>query len=90
MAVYLVLDAADGLFTVKIKADALNAVRRVLPAHVAGFGGNGCGDEMNQRITNYIRGKCWDGGGGRNLSLAGAFAVWPQLFHFTGNFGGLF
>lgn len=65
----------------------LNAVRRVLPRN-RGLAGQ-VWNEMNQQITNYIRGKVLEmvvvG-----VATAGLFAVWPQLFATVGGTGGLF
>lgn len=55
LAVYLVLVPLMVFFLVKDKEQMLNAVRRVLPRNrgLAGL----VWLEMNQQITNYIRGK---------------------------------
>lgn len=55
LAVYLVLVPLMVFFLVKDKEQMLNAVRRVLPRNrgLAGL----VWEEMNQQITNYIRGK---------------------------------
>ncbi len=65
----------------------LNAVRRVLPRN-RGLAGQ-VWNEMNQQITNYIRGKVLE------MVVVGVatgwvFAVWPQLFATAGGTGGLF
>ena len=55
LAVYLVLVPLMVFFLVKDKEQMLNAVRRVLPRN-RGLAGQ-VWQEMNQQITNYIRGK---------------------------------
>ena len=55
LAVYLVLVPLMVFFLVKDKEQMLNAVRRVLPRN-RGLAGQ-VWKEMNQQITNYIRGK---------------------------------
>lgn len=55
LAVYLVLVPLMVFFLVKDKDQMLNAVRRVLPRN-RGLAGQ-VWEEMNQQITNYIRGK---------------------------------
>ena len=55
LAVYLVLVPLMVFFLVKDKEQMLNAVRRVLPRN-RGLAGQ-VWEEMNQQITNYIRGK---------------------------------
>lgn len=55
LAVYLVLVPLMVFFLVKDKEQMLNAVRRVLPRN-RGLAGQ-VWNEMNQQITNYIRGK---------------------------------
>ncbi|EAA4074852.1 AI-2E family transporter [Salmonella enterica] len=55
LAVYLVLVPLMVFFLVKDKEQMLNAVRRVLPRN-HGLAGQ-VWNEMNQQITNYIRGK---------------------------------
>ncbi len=55
LAVYLVLVPLMVFFPVKDKEQMLNAVRRVLPRN-RGLAGQ-VWNEMNQQITNYIRGK---------------------------------
>ncbi|MGK9173350.1 AI-2E family transporter [Yokenella regensburgei] len=55
LAVYLVLVPLMVFFLVKDKDQMLNAVRRVLPRN-RGLAGQ-VWKEMNQQITNYIRGK---------------------------------
>lgn len=55
LAVYLVLVPLMVFFLVKDKVQMLNAVRRVLPRN-RGLAGK-VWAEMNQQITNYIRGK---------------------------------
>lgn len=55
LAVYLVLVPLMVFFLVKDKTQMLNAVRRVLPRN-RGLAGQ-VWQEMNQQITNYIRGK---------------------------------
>ena len=55
LAVYLVLVPLMVFFLVKDKGQMLNAVRRVLPRN-RGLAGQ-VWKEMNQQITNYIRGK---------------------------------
>lgn len=54
-AVYLVLVPLMVFFLLKDKEQMLNAVRRVLPRN-RGLAGQ-VWKEMNQQITNYIRGK---------------------------------
>lgn len=87
LAVYLVLVPLMVFFLVKDKEQMLNAVRRVLPRN-RGLAGQ-VWNEMNQQITNYIRGKVLEmvvvG-----VDLAGLFAVWTQLFAAAGGTGGLF
>lgn len=87
LAVYLVLVPLMVFFPVKDKEQMLNAVRRVLPRN-RGLAGQ-VWNEMNQQITNYIRGKVLE------MVVVGvatgwAFAVWPQLFATVGGTGGLF
>ena len=55
LAVYLVLVPLMVFFLLKDKEQMLNAVRRVLPRN-RGLAGQ-VWKEMNQQITNYIRGK---------------------------------
>lgn len=55
IAVYLVLVPLMVFFLLKDKEQMLNAVRRVLPRN-RGLAGQ-VWKEMNQQITNYIRGK---------------------------------
>lgn len=55
LAVYLVLVPLMVFFLVKDKDQMLNAVRRILPRN-RGLAGQ-VWEEMNQQITNYIRGK---------------------------------
>jgi putative permease len=55
LAVYLVLVPLMVFFLVKDKVQMLNAVRRVLPRN-RGLAGK-VWAEMNQQVTNYIRGK---------------------------------
>ena len=55
LAVYLVLVPLMVFFLIKDKGQMLNAVRRVLPRN-RGLAGQ-VWKEMNQQITNYIRGK---------------------------------
>jgi putative permease len=55
LAVYLVLVPLMVFFLVKDKEQMLNAVRRILPRN-RGLAGQ-VWEEMNQQITNYIRGK---------------------------------
>lgn len=84
LAVYLVLVPLMVFFLVKDKEQMLNAVRRVLPRN-RGLAGQ-VWNEMNQQITNYIRGKVLE------MVVVGVatFAVWPQLFATAGGTGGLF
>ncbi|WP_058913274.1 AI-2E family transporter [Entomohabitans teleogrylli] len=55
LAIYLILVPLMVFFLVKDKEQMLNAVRRVLPRN-RGLAGQ-VWSEMNQQITNYIRGK---------------------------------
>ncbi|SUG13867.1 permease PerM [Salmonella enterica subsp. arizonae] len=88
LAVYLVLVPLMVFFLVKDKEQMLNAVRRVLPRN-RGLAGQ-VWNEMNQQITNYIRGKVLEMVVVGRGDLAGFFAVWPQLFATAGGAGGLF
>ncbi|WP_054179446.1 AI-2E family transporter [Trabulsiella odontotermitis] len=58
ISVYLVLVPLMVFFLVKDKEQMLNAVRRVLPRN-RGLAGQ-VWNEMNQQITNYIRGKVFE------------------------------
>jgi putative permease len=58
LSVYLVLVPLMVFFLVKDKEQMLNAVRRVLPRN-RGLAGQ-VWQEMNQQITNYIRGKVFE------------------------------
>ncbi|KFC06600.1 putative permease [Trabulsiella guamensis ATCC 49490] len=58
LSVYLVLVPLMVFFLVKDKEQMLNAVRRVLPRN-RGLAGQ-VWKEMNQQITNYIRGKVFE------------------------------
>ncbi|MFW0767586.1 AI-2E family transporter [Trabulsiella odontotermitis] len=58
LSVYLVLVPLMVFFLVKDKEQMLNAVRRVLPRN-RGLAGQ-VWNEMNQQITNYIRGKVFE------------------------------
>lgn len=88
LAVYLVLVPLMVFFLVKDKEQMLNAVRRVLPRN-RGLAGQ-VWNEMNQQITNYIRGKVLEMVVVGVATWLGFFAVWPQLFATAGGTGGLF
>ena len=68
LAVYLVLVPLMVFFLLKDKEQMLNAVRRVLPRN-RGLAGQ-VWKEMNQQITNYIRGKVLE-----MIPYIGAFVV---------------
>lgn len=83
-AVYLVLVPLMVFFLIKDKGQMLNAVRRVLPRN-RGLAGQ-VWKEMNQQITNYIRGKVLE------MVVVGVAtarlpAVWSQLFAAAGGAG---
>jgi putative permease len=85
LAVYLVLVPLMVFFLLKDKEQMLNAVRRVLPRN-RGLAGQ-VWKEMNQQITNYIRGKVLE------MIVVGVatwigFILWPQLFAAAGGAGG--
>ncbi len=86
IAVYLVLVPLMVFFLLKDKEQMLNAVRRVLPRN-RGLAGQ-VWKEMNQQITNYIRGKVGDDRGG-DRHLAGVLALWAELFAAAGGAGRL-
>lgn len=86
IAVYLVLVPLMVFFLLKDKEQMLNAVRRVLPRN-RGLAGQ-VWKEMNQQITNYIRGKVLEmivvG-----IATAGVLALWAELFAAAGGAGRL-
>lgn len=77
LAVYLVLVPLMVFFLVKDKEQMLNAVRRVLPRN-HGLAGQ-VWKEMNQQITNYIRGKVLE------MIVVGV-ATWIGFFIFGLNY----
>ena len=86
LAVYLVLVPLMVFFLVKDKEQMLNAVRRVLPRN-RGLAGQ-VWQEMNQQITNYIRGKVLE------MIVVGV-ATWiadlrPELLAAAGGAGRIF
>lgn len=85
-AVYLVLVPLMVFFLLKDKEQMLNAVRRVLPRN-RGLAGQ-VWKEMNQQITNYIRGKVLE-----MIVVSVAtdrlYSLWPQLLVAAGGAGGL-
>ncbi|GCJ87346.1 inner membrane protein [Escherichia coli] len=87
IAVYLVLVPLMVFFLLKDKEQMLNAVRRVLPRN-RGLAGQ-VWKEMNQQITNYIRGKVLEMIGGGDRHLAGVLALWAELFAAAGGAGRL-
>lgn len=86
IAVYLVLVPLMVFFLLKDKEQMLNAVRRVLPRN-RGLAGQ-VWKEMNQQITNYIRGKVLEmivvG-----IATAGVLALRAELFAAAGGAGRL-
>lgn len=88
LAVYLVLVPLMVFFLVKDKEQMLNAVRRVLPRN-RGLAGQ-VWNEMNQQITNYIRGKVLEMVVVGVATWLGFLLFWPQLFATVGGTGGLF
>ena len=85
IAVYLVLVPLMVFFLLKDKEQMLNAVRRVLPRN-RGLAGQ-VWKEMNQQITNYIRGKVLE------MIVVGSHwlgsALWAELFAAAGGAGRL-
>jgi len=77
LAVYLVLVPLMVFFLVKDKEQMLNAVRRVLPRN-RGLAGQ-VWKEMNQQITNYIRGKVLE-------MIVVGIATWIGFFIFGLNY----
>lgn len=86
IAVYLVLVPLMVFFLLKDKEQMLNAVRRVLPRN-RGLAGQ-VWKEMNQQITNYIRGKVLEmivvG-----IATAGILTLRAELFAAAGGAGRL-
>ena len=86
LAVYLVLVPLMVFFLLKDKEQMLNAVRRVLPRN-RGLAGQ-VWKEMNQQITNYIRGKVLE-----MIVVSVAtdrlYPLWPQLLVAAGGAGRL-
>ena len=87
MAVYLVLVPLMVFFLLKDKEQMLNAVRRVLPRN-RGLAGQ-VWKEMNQQITNYIRGKVLEMIVVGDGDVAGLYPLWPELFAAAGGAGRL-
>ncbi|STT25545.1 permease PerM [Klebsiella pneumoniae] len=87
LAVYLVLVPLMVFFLLKDKEQMLNAVRRVLPRN-RGLAGQ-VWKEMNQQITNYIRGKVLEMIVVSVRHLDRLYSLWPQLLVAAGGAGGL-
>ncbi len=87
LAVYLVLVPLMVFFLLKDKEQMLNAVRRVLPRN-RGLAGQ-VWKEMNQQITNYIRGKVLEMIVVSVATWIGFYSLWPQLLVAAGGAGGL-